>query len=216
VREFRENLLPTVALLERMRSHGNKRVLFLSSGGAVYGVPRSLPIPEDHPTDPISPYGVGKLAAEKYLGYCAAVHGFWPVIIRPANPYGPNQGKVGQLGAVWTFLQMIREGRTATLFGDGSAIRDFVHVDDLCALMLAALDRNAQGIFNCGGGEGVTLAGLIAVIERATGRSLAVEYKPARAFDPPAVVLDIARARNELEWSPHVSLESGIAALVQG
>lgn len=215
-REFTGNVLPTVALLEAMRRAGKGRILFLSSGGAIYGIPKAIPIDEGHPTDPISPYGIGKLTIEKTLGFYAAVHGFRPVSIRPANPYGPDQGRVGQVGAVWTFLQMIREGRTATLYGDGSVVRDFVHVSDLCALMLSALEQDAVGVFNCGGGTGTSLRELIEELERATGKSLAIERRPARAFDPPVILLDIAKARRELGWSPRIGLADGVAGLIDG
>jgi UDP-glucose 4-epimerase len=201
-------------LFEAMREHGNRRILFLSSGGAVYGVPRETPMREDHPTDPISPYGVVKLAIEKFLGSYAANHGFRPAIVRPANPYGPDQGKLGQLGAVWTFLHTIQHGGTATLFGDGSIVRDFVHVDDLCRLMLACIEQQCDGVFNCGGGGGGTSLGdLIALIEQVTGKTLALDRRPARSFDPPAIVLDVERARSQLGWEPRISLPEGIEQL---
>lgn len=209
------NILPAIRLLEAMRAHGNRRILFLSSGGAIYGVPQTTPIRENHPTNPISPYGVGKLAIEKYLECYAALHGFSTVAIRPANPYGPDQGKVGELGVVWTFIRMIQQDAVATLYGDGSTVRDHVHVDDLCRLMLACLDQRAEGTFNCGGGQGTSLKELITMIERIVGKPLQIDRKPARAFDPPAIVLDITRARKELGWEPQISLEQGIARMTR-
>lgn len=214
LRDVDLNIRPLVQLLETMKDHGNKRILFLSSGGAVYGVPQSVPISEDHATNPISPYGVGKLAIEKFLHCYSVNHGFSTVSIRPANPYGPEQGKIGQLGAVWTFIQMIRQEKTATLFGDGGIVRDFVHVDDLSQLMIASLKQGAEGVFNCGGGSGTTLKDLIATIEDMTGKTLSIDRHPPRAFDPPAIVLDISRAKQELGWSPQVSLREGIERLL--
>ena len=210
------NLRPLLWLLEAMRQRGLRRIWFLSSGGAVYGVPRHVPIPEDHACAPISPYGIIKLAMENYLSFYQAQHGFEPVIIRPANPYGPVQGKVGQLGVVWTLLRMLQEGKTATLFGDGSTRRDFVYIDDLCDLMIRAVCSDVVGVFNCcGGGGGTSLADLIATINTATGQTLTVHHEPARAIDPPVLVLDISRAQAELDWTPRVFLQAGVRKIVE-
>lgn len=214
IADIDQNLGPLIALLEAMRATGNRRILFVSSGGAVYGVPDAVPIPEDHPRSPISHYGMGKKMMEDYLDFYAREHGFATAVIRPANPYGPGQGKVGQLGAVTTFFRLIEEGRQATLFGDGSTVRDFVHVDDLAALMLRVVETGASGTWNCGGGVGTSLAELIGLIEAATGKVLAIDRQPARPFDPPAIVLDISRAREELGWVPQVALAKGIDGLL--
>lgn len=213
LRDFDQNVRPMVQLLEAMRVRGNRRIMFLSSGGAVYGVPESIPIREDHPLNPISPYGVGKITIEKLLGCYTATHNFSTVSIRPANPYGPSQGKIGELGAISTFLRMIQHDETATVYGNGSTIRDFVHVRDLCRMMLQCLELDAKGVFNCGGGNGTSIRELIALIEGITGKILKVDSKPARAFDPPAIVLDISRAQEQLGWVPTVSLKEGIEEL---
>lgn len=208
------NLAPTLRLLEAMRQTGNRRIMYLSSGGAVYGTPQTLPIPEDHPQKPISYYGLGKQAIEIYLDYYKREHGFDVSVIRPANPYGPGQGKIGQLGAVTTFLRMIQDGQVATLFGDGSTVRDFVYIDDVCSMMMRILETGATGTWNCGGGEGVSLKDLIAALEAATGKTLAINHKPARPFDPPEIVLSIEKAQAELGWVPKISLSEGIRRLV--
>lgn len=209
------NLQPLLLLLDTMRQRGLRRIVFLSSGGAVYGIPRSMPIPEDHACAPISPYGITKLAMENYLNFYQSQFGIKSVIIRPANPYGPGQGKVGQLGVVWTFLRMLQAGKTATLFGDGSTRRDFVYIDDLCDLMMRAVCSDVVGVFNCGGGgSGTSLAELISTLDTVTGQTLNVHHEPARAIDPPAIVLDISRAEAELGWTPRVSLSDGIQAIM--
>ena len=212
--DIESNLAPSLRLLEAMRQNGNRRLMYLSSGGAIYGVPEVLPIPEDHPKKPISHYGLGKLAMESYLDYYAREHSFKIATIRPANPYGPGQGKIGQLGAVTTFLHMIQDCQTATLFGDGSTVRDFVHIDDLVAMMLRIVKTEACGTWNCGGGKGVSLLDLILLIENATGKTLNIEYKPARPIDPPKIVLDITRAKKDLGWSPEISLTQGLKTLI--
>ncbi|AMM84507.1 NAD-dependent epimerase/dehydratase family protein [Martelella sp. AD-3] len=215
IADIESNLIGTVALLEAMREAGNKRIIYLSSGGAVYGSPRQTPIHEDHPTNPISSYGIVKLAVEKYLAMYSHAHGFSTAVVRPANPYGPGQGKIGQLGAVTTFLNLALTGGTAKIWGDGSAVRDFVHVLDLCDLLLRIVETGAEGIYNCGDGEGTSLNELIDTIETITGQALRREHLPARSFDPPKIILDISKARSEIGWEPKTSLHEGVEHMVE-
>lgn len=215
VADIRENLEMTVSLLEAMRRHGNRRIVYLSSGGAVYGRPEHLPIREDHATNPIGAYGVSKLAIEKYLFMYQQLHGFRTAVIRPANPYGRGQGRIGQLGAVTTFLDLALSGGTARIWGDGSTVRDFVHVSDLAEMAMAIVEQDADGIFNCGGGRGVSLNELMDLVETMTGRTLQREFLPARDFDPPRIVLDIGRAVSVLGWRVRVSLEQGLEELIR-
>ncbi|QTC91476.1 NAD-dependent epimerase/dehydratase family protein [Brevundimonas goettingensis] len=209
-RDITDNLVQTVRLLDAMRDSGCKRIVYLSSGGAVYGVPKYSPIDEDHPQNPISSYGIVKSAVERYLALYSASGGLSAAVVRPANPYGPGQNPAGQIGAVPVFLGAAREGRPITLYGDGSTVRDFVYIDDLTDLLTRIVESDVTGVFNCGGGgEGTSLADLIATVEAVTGRPLAVTRLPARAFDPPLIVLDNARASG-LDWRPTVSLEEGV------
>jgi len=209
-RDITENLIPLVALLEAMDTVGLRRMVYLSSGGAVYGPPRTVPITEEHPLDPLSAYGVSKVASEKYLGMYAANRELRPTIIRPANPYGVDQGKVGLLGAVTTFLNLLAANQAATLWGDGSIIRDFVHIDDVSRLLLAAAEQDHPGTYNCGSGSGNSLIELIETINTITGQQLIVHHEPARPFDPPEIILDIAAARRTFGWVPRISLADGI------
>lgn len=209
-RDIADNLMPLVALLEAMDAVDLKRIVYLSSGGAVYGRPQMVPIAEHHPLDPISAYGVTKVASEKYLGMYAANRGLRPTVIRPANPYGIDQGRVGLLGAVTTFLNLLATGGTATIWGDGSVIRDFIHIDDLARLMLTAVEQDVPGIYNCGSGEGCSLIELVDTIAAVTGQRLPLRHEPARGFDPPEIVLDIEAARNAFGWQPRVSIEDGV------
>ncbi len=215
-RDITDNLVPLVALLEAMDAAGLQRIVYLSSGGAVYGRPRMMPIPEDHSLDPISAYGVTKVASEKYLGMYAENRGLRPVVLRPANPYGVDQGKVGLLGAVTTFLNLLATGETATIWGDGSIVRDFVHVDDMSRLILAAVEQDVPGVYNCGSGSGCSLNALVDTIEMVTGRRLPLRHEPARGFDPPEIILDITAARTAFGWQPQVSIEEGIRDVALG
>lgn len=205
-----DNLAGSVRLLEAMRAAGKQRIVYLSSGGAVYGSPRSVPISEDHPLDPISSYGVTKVAFEKYLGMYAALYGFKPTIIRPSNPFGPGQGKMGLLGVVNTFLHAALVGAPVTIWGDGTSVRDYVYVGDLASLVKMVVEGNATGTYNCGRGVGVTLLELADLVEELTGRPLERAFRPVRGFDPPLVVLDIKRATRELGWAPTTNLRVGL------
>lgn len=211
VGDIERNLSSTVRLFEAMRISGNKRILFLSSGGAVYGRPQSTPISEIHPLNPISAYGITKLAIEKYISMYQTLYGFSTLTIRPSNPYGPGQGTFGQLGVVTTFLSKALTGQSVNIFGDGSVVRDFLYISDLIDLMLTAIEADAEGVFNCGAGVGTSLDQLIDEIETATARKLVRVTLPARDFDPKEIVMDIARAKTQLGWSPQIPLREGIA-----
>ncbi len=214
MKEVDGNIRPTVKLLEKMIECGNRRLVFLSSGGAVYGAPQECPIPESHALDPISHYGAGNVAIEKIIGSFSALQGLEAAIIRPANPYGTGQNNLGQLGVISTFLAKLRDGEPVQVYGDGSIVRDFVHVADLARLIVDCIEKGATGVYNCGGGTGSSINELIAEIEAATGRALQIERHPARPFDPKEIVLDISKARRDLRWVPQVTLREGIGEMV--
>ncbi len=206
------NLVATLRLLERAPGEGVERVVFISSGGTVYGRPQSLPITEDHPTEPQVSYGVVKLAIEKYLKLYHRIHGLGYAILRLSNPYGPRQDPAGIQGAASVFLGRVHEGRPIEIWGDGSVVRDYLYVADAVEAMIAAGERApAEGTYNVGSGRGVNLNELVEAIREVTGRPAPVTYLPARPFDVPANVLDVTRARAELGWEPRTSLRDGLA-----
>lgn len=204
------NLLPNIQLLEAMRIANIKRIVYISSGGAVYGIPRYSPMDEEHPQWPISSYGITKGSVERYLELYKKIYGFAPLVVRPANPYGPGQNKSGFLGFITTMLKIAMEDREATIFGDGSIVRDFIYIDDLCDLLLLGIERNITGVFNCGSGSGGTLLEILNTVEQVTGKCIRRNHKQLRPFDPPAIMLDITKARQEMDWSPRISLQEGI------
>lgn len=214
VADLNQNVAPLIRLATALLEVGRSRILYLSSGGAVYGAPEQVPIPEDHRLRPMSAYGVSKIAAECYLRLFETTGGLQPTIVRPSNPYGLNQGKVGLLGVISTFVDLLARGETATIWGDGSIVRDYVHVDDVCALLLAAAERNLPDTYNCGSGIGVSLNEVVDLLEEQSGRRLSVEHRPARPIDPPAVVLDIGRAAAAFGWTPQVTLREGVRQLL--
>ena len=218
--DLHKNLIGTVTLLEEMRLVDAVRLVFVSSGGTVYGVPRQVPIPESHPTDPICAYGISKLAAEKYLALYRSQHGLDGVVLRVANPYGERQRLNAPQGVVPVFLGQALQGQAIKVWGDGSTVRDFLHVSDVVAALLAAARyQGREHLFNIGSGLGCSLNQLIAGLEGILRRPIQRCYMPAREFDVPTNVLAIDRAVAELGWQPRVDLEQGLlstlAALIE-
>ena len=219
VADINGNLIGTVRLLELMRETGVKRMVYLSSGGTVYGIPQDDPVPETHPERPITSYGIVKTAIEKYLLMEQHLHGLQPAILRASNPYGSRQGHGGVQGVIGTFLHRLAKNDPVKVWGDGSVVRDFIHVSDLAALCADCATNDATGIFNAGSGTGASIREIIEVIEDVSGRSLDVEYEPGRNFDVPRVVLDISKVKEACGWSPKINLADGVAetwAWVQG
>jgi UDP-glucose 4-epimerase len=207
-----DNVVFTLDLLDECRTAGVKRVVFMSSGGAVYGHAHQLPIPESHPTAPISAYGAAKLSVEAYLHVYGHLYNLNYVILRPSVPFGEWQNPARGQGAVTVFLRNVYTGRPIVIWGTGDIVRDFFYVGDLArACLLAANTDVAPGAYNIGGGIPVALKELIDMIRNVTGMAVPVLYEPPRGFDPPAIVLDISKARCELGWKPQVPLVEAIA-----
>lgn len=210
--DVRSNLVDTLQLLESCVEARVRKVVFASSGGTAYGVPQVVPISEEHPTNPITSYGIVKLAIEKYLGLFSHLHGLDYTALRISNPYGAYQNPVGQQGAVTVFLDRIHKGETIPIWGDGGVVRDYLYVADLVdALEAVAETETRRKVLNIGSGQGTSLNELLALMADVTGETPAVDYQPGRPLDAPSNVLDISRAREELGWSPSTSLEDGVA-----
>jgi UDP-glucose 4-epimerase len=209
--DVESNVLATIRLLAKAIQSRVGKIVFISSGGTVYGIPAKIPICETHATDPICSYGITKLSVEKYLRLFHLLHGLDYTILRVANAFGEGQRVHSTQGAVAVFLGNILRGEPVEIWGDGSAVRDYVYVSDVVDALLAALERTtSERVFNIGSGRGRSLNELIDSIEHATGCRAKRLYFPARQFDVPANVLSIARARELLNWSPRVDFESGL------
>jgi UDP-glucose 4-epimerase len=211
VSDLETNLVSTVKFLEIARRTSVKRVVFASSGGTVYGTPTRVPIPEEHETRPVCSYGIHKLAIERYLELYHRLHGIDYCILRMSNPYGERQrGDAGQ-GAVAVFLDRALRGEAIEIWGDGSVVRDYVHVKDVAeAFVRATRYAGEPRTFNIGSGRGTTVVELLGMIEALTGRNVLRRHYPGRPFDVPVNVLDITRARVHLGWQPQYSLEQGL------
>lgn len=202
-------------LLEICRAAGVRKVVFLSSGGTVYGVPASVPIREDAPTDPISAYGVSKLAVEKYLHLYRHLHGLDYAVLRVANPFGPWQDPDRRQGVVPAMMQAVLDGRPPEIWGDGRVVRDYLYAADAAeAVADAAAHTGAHRVFNVGSGVGRSVLDLLRDIGTALGRGtgLAAAHKPGRATDVPMNVLDTSLIRREMGWTPRTGWAEALAA----
>jgi UDP-glucose 4-epimerase len=205
------NVIGSIKVLHACVKHSIRKIVFLSSGGIVYGRPVSLPVPETHPTEPDCSYGIGKLSIEKYLALFHKLHGLEYAILRPSNPYGPRQNPLGAQGVIAVFLGRILSNRPIEIWGNGETVRDYLHVSDLVEGIYEAATRSTPSrIFNLGMGLGHSLNDLCRVISETLGRPIDIRYAPSRLFDVPAIVLDISRAKQELGWTPKVRLQAGI------
>src|SRR5665213_493286 len=216
VNDVQSNLVPTLRMLETMVTHGVRKVIFISSGGTVYGSPMYLPIDEMHPTNPHVSYGITKLTIEKYLLLFEKIHGIKTTILRVANPFGERQRPEYAQGAVDVFLHRALLQQAIEIWGDGSVTRDFIYIEDVADAFAKAVQYSgSKNVFNIGSGAGTQLNGLIKIIEEILGKPIERRYQPARPFDVPVSVLSNALAREELKWAPEVSLRDGIARTVK-
>ncbi len=205
------NVVETISLLEKCVHRGVRKIVFLSSGGTVYGAPDSLPVAEDHPTNPECSYGITKLSIEKYLALFHLLYDLDYVILRPSNPYGPRQNPLGIQGAISVFLGRIAAGKPIEVWGDGEIVRDYVFVEDLVdGIYRAATRTTTSRIFNLGAGAGHSLREIIGVMRRVTDAEVRVMYTARRRFDVSQIYLDIRRATGELAWQPATPLDVGI------
>lgn len=204
------NVIQTLRLLDLCVKHKVQRVLFMSSGGTVYGAPDTVPVKESHPNFPLCSYGISKLAIEKYLHLYHHLHGLNYVVLRAANPYGPGQNPFSGQGIVANFVHKMYTGQRLEVWGDGETVRDYFYVRDLADLTRRALCATDVGVFNAGSGVGVSIKGLIDVLQRTMNMAAEVSYQPARGLDVPAIVLDCSAAWDVFGWRAQTRLESGI------
>jgi UDP-glucose 4-epimerase len=200
-RDIALTLPPLINTLEVLRRRPGIRLTFLSSGGTVYGNPRKLPVHETDPTEPLTSYGITKLAAEKYISMYSDLYGLRAQILRCSNAYGPGQPANRGQGAVAVFLarQVARE--PISLFGDGSVERDYIYIDDLAEAVVRLLDRtDGPRVVNVGSGRGTSLNGLLEMVATVTGTQPRIRHLPDRDFDVRHIVLDISRLRQLIDF----------------
>lgn len=208
-----QNVIGTLNLLQACLANGVRKFVFASTGGAVYGEQEYFPADEKHPTNPISPYGVTKLAVEKYLGYYRAVHGIEHIIFRYTNVYGPRQNPHGEAGVIAIFCDRMFRGEQPVITGSGEQTRDYVYVEDLVRahmLALGYLEANGSNTFNLCTATETTVNDLFSAINDMLGGPFAEEHGPARPGEQLRSVCGYDRAERELGWRPLVRLREGL------
>ncbi|HBP88081.1 MAG TPA: NAD-dependent epimerase/dehydratase family protein [Nitrospirales bacterium] len=208
------NILGTINVLEHAVKHGVRKVTFASSGGAVYGEQEIFPAPESHRTDPLSPYGISKLAGEKYLAYYATATGLRYVALRFSNVYGPRQDSEGEAGVVAIFSKLMLNGGQPIVNGTGKQTRDFVYVEDVVEAILVTLGEDVQGIYNVGTGQETTVNECYGIIKDLTKSQCKDLYGAAKIGEQFRSVLDVTKLREVFGWDPQVSLQEGLTRTV--
>lgn len=212
-----ENILGSFQLFEEARNADVGKIIFASSGGAVYGNAVPVPIAESALTNPIGAYGISKLAIEKYLQLFGIQFGIETLSLRAANPYGPGQNIQNAQGALTTFCYKALSGAKIEVWGDGSIERDYIYISDLTDAFVAAAERNTDAqVLNIGSGQGTSLNKLLEHIQKRFVAPLDVCYMPSRSFDVQQNYLNIEQAYAALGWRPQVLLDDGISRTLDG
>jgi UDP-glucose 4-epimerase len=208
--DIETNMRMSVELFQECVSHGVKKVIFASTGGAIYGNSRGRPLAEDTVTRPTSPYAIGKLTIEHYLRYFKVKHGLESVTYRLSNPYGERQSLAARQGVIPIFLQRIAAGEPITILGDGSMVRDYIYVKDAAAMIVASFESATKHVYNLGSGQGVTVNELVASMKKITKRNVICDTAPIPSTFVDRVVLDVRRFQEEFPIRPKIGLEEGI------
>lgn len=211
--DIESNVIGTLKLLDfiKLKKNNKIKLIYISSGGTIYGIPLNLPISEDHQTNPLCSYGIGKLMIEKYLYLYKYLYGIDYAVLRVSNPFGERQDPKGIQGVVSVFMYNILKGNKITIWGDGSVIRDYIYIEDVIDAFVSVMElKTNQRIFNIGMGVGITLNDMIKRMSSVSGKSPLVEYLPSRQLDVPINYLDISLARSELHWTPKTALDVGL------
>lgn len=212
--DARINIISTLNLLENCVRGKVKGLIFASTGGAIYGEQEEFPAKESHPANPLSPYGIAKLACEHYLSFYKNTHGLKSTILRYANVYGPRQDPHGEAGVVAIFTRKLLKDEQPLINGDGMQTRDFVYVGDVVRANCLALSYNCGGVFNIGTGKEVTINKLFKELVNIVGVNIRERYGPQNSGEQKRSVIDFEKAKKTLGWSPQVFLDAGLKCTV--
>jgi UDP-glucose 4-epimerase len=208
------NVLGMLNVLQQAIKHGVRKVVFSSSGGAIYGEQEIYPVPESHATRPLSPFGISKLCGEQYLSYYQRVSGLQIVSLRYANVYGPRQDPDGEAGVVAIFIQKLLNNEQAIVDGNGRQTRDFVYVEDVVEANLAVMGQETQGTYNVGTGEETSINDLLRILIAHTNSTCKEVHGPAKNAEQVRSVIDSSKLRQELSWEPKTELSEGLKRTV--
>jgi UDP-glucose 4-epimerase len=201
-------------VLQQAVQHGARKVVFSSSGGAIYGEQDTYPAPESHATNPLSPYGISKLCGEHYLFYYQRISGIQVVSLRYANVYGPRQDPEGEAGVVAIFIQKMLNNQQPVINGNGRQTRDFVFVEDVAEANVAAMGQESQGVYNVGTGTETSINELFRMLASLTGSNSREVHGPAKAGEQMRSVIDPSKIKQELGWEARVDLPDGLKRTV--
>jgi UDP-glucose 4-epimerase len=205
------NLKSSLHLFEECLKHKIRKVIFISSGGTVYGNPRSLPISEEHPTNPMTSYGIIKLTIEKYLGLYKELRGLDYKILRLSNPFGERQNPKLSQGLIANLLYRIKLHKKVEIWGDGSVVRDFFYIRDGAKAIIPAIeDRSKNYVFNISSGKGYSINQILDKFRKELGLKFDVNYKPGRNFDVSKNILDNSLAKKYLRWEPKTDFKEAL------
>lgn len=209
------NILGTLALLESCSRHAVRKVIYASTGGALYGEGRALPATEDHPVNPEAPYGVSKHTVEHYLYVWKLLHGLDYTVLRYPNVYGPRQNPHGEAGVNAIFIGLMLEGKRPRIFGSGEQVRDYLYVDDVVTANEIALTRGSGEVLNIGTGVGTSVNQIFRELKSILGFEGEPLYEPPRPGEVQRIYLEASRAAERLGWKPQVSFREGLRLTVE-
>ena len=208
------NVLGGIGLLEACRRHQVRKLIYASTGGALYGEGRELPATEDHPINPESPYGASKHALEHYLYLWKLLHGLDYTVLRYGNVFGPRQNPHGEAGVNAIFIGLMLHGRRPRVFGDGEALRDYVYIDDVVEANVLALERGGGEMVNIGTGVGISVNHIVRELRSILGFAEEAIHEPPRPGEVQRIYLDAGRARRVLGWTPQTPFRAGLERTV--
>jgi len=208
--DAQSNIVGSINLITSAHKHGVKKIIYISTGGAVYGEPANLPVTEQHPIHPECAYGISKHTVEHYLELYRLLYGCRYTVLRYPNVFGPRQNPHGEAGVIAIFAGLFLEGRTPTIYGDGEQLRDYVYVSDVVRANILALDSGDGEIVNIGSGVGTSVNTLFSELARLAEFSQPANYAPPRTGEIQAIYLDATRAANVLGWKCEVRLPDGL------
>jgi len=211
----KNNIMGSLNLLENCKKFKIQKVVFSSTGGAIYGDANIIPTPEDYIESPLSPYGIEKLAVDKYLNYYYRVFGLPYISLRYANVYGPRQNPKGEAGVIAIFIDKMLSGQQPIINGDGKQTRDFVYVKDVVRANLLALSKSQVGIFNVGTGRETNINSIFQELRKLINSDFKEIHGPAIPGEQKRSCLDYSKIKKELGWEPQYSLEEGLKETVE-
>lgn len=213
--DARVNVLGSIGLMQACQAHGVRKIVYASTGGALYGEGRQLPATEDHPVNPEAPYGASKHTVEHYLYIWKLLHGLDYTVLRYPNVYGPRQNPHGEAGVNAIFIGLMLAGKRPHIFGDGTAVRDYLYVDDVVEGNVLALEKGSGEMFNLGTGVGTSVNDIVRELQGIIGFGEGALYEAARPGEVQRIYLDATRAGQGLGWRPGVTFTEGLRRTVE-